>query len=202
MVRTTAESSKRARILETALALVAVKGVDGFSVKQLADKARVGVGTLYLYFDDRKDLIRQLRAHTLRLVAQTLCPRDPSQPLKDQYRDLCNRYWAFSLAHPDMTLSDAQFDCFPSEDDGVAAFRPMWDMFERGRVQGRIKKLPDTVLYTLGIAPYRGLACRKILGLTASNEPDIANVIEATWDAIAVTVPEVRTGKFGVCGAY
>ena len=53
-------SDKRILILRAALELLASCGFHGFSMKQLAERAGVAAGTLYLYFRDREELIRQL----------------------------------------------------------------------------------------------------------------------------------------------
>ena len=57
------ESDKRTAILNAALNLFAENGFHGAPALQIAEKAGVGVGSLYRYFKDKEDLIHQLFKH-------------------------------------------------------------------------------------------------------------------------------------------
>lgn len=59
----------RARILEAAAELIAETGVPGLRIDDLARRARISVGTFYLYFEGKNDLFVQLViGHTDRLL--------------------------------------------------------------------------------------------------------------------------------------
>lgn len=195
MTHSTTTPDKRALILDAALGLLASKGFHGFSIKQLADRAGLAAGTVYLYFEDREDLIRQLHSDIIQKVAgQLFIDHDPSQPLALQYRHICARYWHFCLANPQITLSKVQFDHLPPEvlrlqqEDVRSAARPLLELFQKGRAAGEIKPLPDEVLASLGVEPYSTLARKQILGLLNMDDRALAGVIDATWDSIS-TVP-------------
>lgn len=61
-----AESDKRAAILEAALSLFAERGFHGTAVPLIAERAGVGTGTIYRYFDSKEALgnvlYRELKA--------------------------------------------------------------------------------------------------------------------------------------------
>jgi AcrR family transcriptional regulator len=54
------ESEKREAILDAALVLFAEQGFHGTSVPQVADKAHVGMGTIYRYFESKEALVNAL----------------------------------------------------------------------------------------------------------------------------------------------
>jgi len=53
-----AEPDSRARILDAALALMSERGVDGTSMRRLADQSGLNVATLYHYFPSKADVLR------------------------------------------------------------------------------------------------------------------------------------------------
>lgn len=183
---------KRCRILKAGLSLLAGKGFHGFSVKHLAERAGVAAGTLYLYFEDREDLIRQLHTEIIAKLADYLfAEHDASLTLEQQYRLICRKYWRFSLENPEITLSKVQFDHLPPEvlrlqrQGARQAFKPLGRIFEQGKADRTIKNLPDEVLVNLAIEPYGMLARKQILGLIDLKAQELERVIDASWDAIA-----------------
>lgn len=183
---------KRARILAASLNLLANKGFHGFSVKQLAERAGVATGTLYLYFEDREDLIRQLHTEIIAELAEYLFTKhDTGLPLEQQYRMICRKFWRFSLDNPEITLSKVQFDHLPPEvlrmqrQSARQAFTPLVQLFEQGRAAREVKDLPDEVLVNLAIESYGILARKQILGLIELSDRELERVIDASWDAIA-----------------
>ncbi len=187
-----APDDKRNRILAAGLSLLAGKGFHGFSVKHLAERAGVAAGTLYLYFDDREDLIRQLHTEILAKLAEYLfAEHDTSLTLEQQYRLICRKFWRFSLENAEITLSKVQFDHLAPEvlrlqrQGAREAFKPLVQIFEQGRADRSIKNLPDEVLVNLAIEPYGMLARKQILGLIDLRPQELERVIDASWDAIA-----------------
>ena len=72
-LRSQVRETVRAAILDAAEELIALKGLHGAALAQIAKKAGVAVGTLYNYFEDRDALVRALfetRRATLRPKVQ------------------------------------------------------------------------------------------------------------------------------------
>jgi AcrR family transcriptional regulator len=65
--RRTDAVANHARILEAARAVLAERGLD-LEVSEVAERAGVGVGTLYRHFANRDDLVRAVLAETLEAV--------------------------------------------------------------------------------------------------------------------------------------
>lgn len=54
------KNETRKKILASAISLIAEKGVNGTSIKDIAASAGVAVGTFYLYFNSKEDVIKCL----------------------------------------------------------------------------------------------------------------------------------------------
>jgi|SRR5690606_19417826 TetR/AcrR family transcriptional repressor of multidrug resistance operon len=185
-------TDKRTLILRAALELLASCGFHGFSMKQLAKRAGVAAGTLYLYFRDREDLIRQLHREIILIFAQhVLANHDPHAPLRQQYHQICCRFWQFCRDNPNMLMSKGQFDHLPPDvlrdhhEAAWQAFKPLTDLFDACRSAGLVKPFGNEVLATLGIDLFLNLASKLHRGVITVNERDLEAIIHASWDAIA-----------------
>lgn len=189
--------NKREAILQATLHLLAHKGFHGFSIKQVADLAGVAAGTVYLYFNDRDDLILQLDAQIMERVAQHIfTDHDSRQPLFEQFQQLCFSFWHFFEENPDILLSKNQFDHLPPEvlrnrhTGAKTIFHPLIAFFERGRAEGVMKNLSDEILFSLGFEHYFALARKAMIGLLEIDEAKLHQIVRASWDAIAVVGEE------------
>lgn len=185
-------ADKREAILEAALDLLASCGFHGFSIKQLADKAGVAAGTVYLYFTDREDLIRQLYSEIVHSIADAVfVDNDPTAELWDQYQRICHNLWLFYGSHPRVLLAKAQFDHLPpailkSEIESAwQLFKPLGDLFEQGRQQGSIKPLSNHILFGLSIDSLAFIARHQLLGFEDIESDQFAVIVKSSWDAIS-----------------
>lgn len=162
-------------------------------MKQLADRAGVAAGTLYLYFQDRDHLIRQLHQEIIQTFAtHLLAELDISQPPAQQYRRICHNAWTFCRDNPDILVSKGQFDHLPPDvlrdhyKDAWQALGPLRTLFDQCRRNRLVKPLSNEVLVSLCIDPFLNLARKYHLGLVSLEDLDPEQVIDATWDAIAL----------------
>lgn len=183
---------KRDAILNATLELLASSGFHGFSIKQLAAKAGVATGTVYLYFQDRDALIRELHMNILQRFAEAMfADHDVELPLAEQHHHLCCNLWRFLVDNPSVLLSKAQFDHLPPDilrsqrDDAWRLFAPLRELFAKGRQNGQIKELQDDVLASLSFEPYMFLARQQLIGVIQIDTDKLSEIITASWDAIA-----------------
>ena len=65
------DENKEANIREKALEIIVKKGFDGLSMQKLAKAAKVSPATIYIYFENREDLLRNLFNHTQKAFAKS-----------------------------------------------------------------------------------------------------------------------------------
>ena len=185
-------ADKREAIFCATLKLLSNYGFHGFSIKQLAEEAGVATGTIYLYFKDRDELIRELNTHIIdNFIKATLEGHDQQQPLKQQYRRMCCNLWRFCIENPCITHSKAQFDHLPPDilrsqrSHAWDGLQPLKDLFEKGRATQQIKNLSDDILISLSFEPYLFLARQHLIDVIKVDDEALTNIIDASWDAIA-----------------
>jgi TetR/AcrR family transcriptional regulator, repressor of fatR-cypB operon len=92
---------KREAILEAALHLFVERGFFGTAVPEIADRAGVGAGTIYRYFESKEALVNAIyRQEKLRLAHDILGDFPASAPTREQFRLLWNRMVTFATEHP------------------------------------------------------------------------------------------------------
>lgn len=78
------DPAKAENIRRTALEMLVTEGVDGFSMQKLARSAGVSPATLYIYYEDREDLLYQLWLEQFQaLSAAVLEGFDPMAPFAE-----------------------------------------------------------------------------------------------------------------------
>lgn len=71
------EDSKEKRIFDAALKLFVEKGIDNTSISSISKEAGIAAGTLYLYFENKVDLINKLYISKKKEILDLICT-DPS----------------------------------------------------------------------------------------------------------------------------
>jgi len=75
----------RNRILETAVTLFSKNGIDNTSIEELAHKAGIGKGTVYTYFETKRQIVKALCDNQLENTRKELAAKtNPDSSLKDQ----------------------------------------------------------------------------------------------------------------------
>lgn len=94
-------TDKRQAILDAALELFAERGFHGTAVPLVAERAGVGAGTLYRYFESKEALVNALYRHLKTLLATSLLEGFPlDQPPRAMFADCYRRLSAFAVHQP------------------------------------------------------------------------------------------------------
>ncbi|WP_041523908.1 TetR/AcrR family transcriptional regulator [Gilvimarinus agarilyticus] len=185
-------TDKRRAILDATLSLLSERGFHGFSMKQLAERAGVAAGTIYLYFEDRDDLIGKLHDDVVReIAAHAFAGLDTRAPLAEQLRLILRNLWQFGMTRPAAMLTKGQFDHLPPDilrsrrDAAHEVFLPFLQLLSTGRQSGEIKDLPDEVLVALCFDPLCSMISQHHLDLLRISDAQFEQILDATWDAIS-----------------
>ncbi|AEB12759.1 TetR/AcrR family transcriptional regulator [Marinithermus hydrothermalis] len=87
---------KRTQILEATIRVLRERGISGLKVEDVAREAEVGKGTVYLYFEDKQDLLRALVEHrTLSFYEDVRRLTQEARPFRERLAALLERRLAF-----------------------------------------------------------------------------------------------------------
>lgn len=179
------------RILRATDALMARDGVQKLSTHKIAKEAGVSVGTIYLYFRDKDDLLNQLVLHLFNEYHHCLRNVDVNLSLFDTYRQLWLASWEFMQSNPNIVRNMHQYESLPSFQAMILSCmnsqEMIWNQFiQRGQVEGIISPLPAYVLMAMSTKVAWELMYLQLLHGESQPDSVIEEVISRTWKAIII----------------
>jgi AcrR family transcriptional regulator len=186
-------SDKRGDVMQAALELMAEQGFHGAPMAEIAEKAGVGAGTIYRYFENKDVLITELfQELEEKLMAALREGYSAEKPIRERFLCLGTALLRYCIAHPLYFRYLEQYHNSPygvsfrrdkilSKSDDNDIFK---DLFEQGIAQQVLKDLPLFALFALAFGPVISLARDHILGLAILDDTLIRQTIEACWDGI------------------
>jgi AcrR family transcriptional regulator len=128
---------KRQRIRAAARELFSKHGYDAATLRQIAHRAHVGLGTLFNYAQDKRDLVFLIFNEELSAVTnEALSAPRPHQPLLDQLSVVSKRHYDYFSRDPALSRILLKELVFYSEGKQAATFQEI-----RGRLLSGIEKL-------------------------------------------------------------
>lgn len=139
----------REKILEAASRLFAREGHENLSMRKIAEKIDYSPTTIYLYFKDKNDLLREISESTFSLLLERLrAIRSEDDPPIVRLRKAMREYIEFGLGHPNhyevtfITPFARELDEGYSYDGsaGQRAFEHMAQLVGESMAAGELKK--------------------------------------------------------------
>lgn len=94
-------AARRGAILEAAKAVFAEKGLSGSTIDEIAERAELGKGTIYLYFKAKEEMLMALMEEGLAMLAERMSRAvDPALPADENLRRISDAYYRFSREEP------------------------------------------------------------------------------------------------------
>jgi AcrR family transcriptional regulator len=143
------KAEKLRRIEAAADRLFRERGYDATTTRDIAEAAEIGVGTLFVYFPEKLDLLVHLHREGLaRVTTDALSRRDRSQPVADQLAGVFRALHAYWKPIRDLARTfNKELLCLPPErQQGVAQmtmgfFAGLATMVEEAKERGEVR--PD-----------------------------------------------------------
>jgi len=182
---------KREEIVKASLELIAEQGFHGAPMAMIAERAGVGAGTIYRYFENRDVLITQLYRELEERIFPVIREGDaPDKPVRERFIHLCTALLQYFIANP---LDFRFLEQFINSPYGVACRRDKLlgersdvfrELFLEGSANQAMKDLPLVIMFALTFGPILAVARDHILGFVTLDSALITRTVEACWDAI------------------
>ena len=184
---------KRDEIVRAALELIAEHGFHAAPMAMIAERAGVGAGTIYRYFENKDVLITELyREVEERLYPALLEGYTPDKPIRERFLHLGTALLRYFIENP---LDFRYLEQFHNSPYGVEYRRDkilrkkegcdvFLELFELGISQQVMKDFPLVVIFALSFGPLIAVARDHILGFIALDDSFIIRTVEACWDGI------------------
>ena len=182
--------TKRAAILEATLALISEHGFHGTAMSMIAEKADVGAGTIYRYFDSKEDLITQLYLEIKREKGEAFLEGYAEDlSLRERFRTLWRNMLHYYIDHPQELTFMEQFDNSPYMNAEVKAafseqYEPLMRFFHCAYEEGVFKEMPLAMLSAFTAELAISLAKHHASGDLMLDDTAKELAMSATWDAL------------------
>ncbi|MBZ4189126.1 TetR/AcrR family transcriptional regulator [Niabella beijingensis] len=153
------DDAKEALIRRKAIALIVRLGFDGFSMQKLAKDTGLSPSTLYVYFENREDLLLKLYTGVLEKFEQdALAGFSETMPFeeglwlqwKNRFKNICKNPTEYRFYE--------QFRNSPllrHQAPAPTAFRNAMNQFVKNAVRsGTLKQLPPEIFWSLAYGPF------------------------------------------------
>ena len=172
----TRDENKEQAIRQQAIAMIAREGLDNFSVNKLARAAGVSPATLYIYYQDRDDLIVQLcNDVSMRMLEMSLKDFDPDMSFEVGLRKQWNNRAAHFINYP-LEVQFIEHVRYSPYYPRVAQrlnerFREVMGKFVHNAIERKeLQKLPFEVYWSVAFAPLYQLIKFHSQGYSMTND--------------------------------
>lgn len=188
----TKDETKVQLIMTTALKMVARVGLAGLKMSDLAKEAGVATGTVYIYFEDKNQLIRELYLYLMHVSTNDLSQQiTDSDPLKIKIKKIARNYLDNNINNPEYGAFLEQYFRSPyfQEDDATKAeeeiaLQPIYQLVVEGQRQSLIKEADPELLVTLVCGMLNEIAKVSIYTQKPVTSAEWELTFSVLWDGI------------------
>ena len=191
-VQNSSKDEMARQILSVTEILIAEIGIQNLSMRKIATRANLALGTLYLYFKTKDDLLNKL--------AYDLCDRfthyvqdgyDETDTLFNRYRKMFENKLAFLRDNPTVATNLSQYQAMLGFNEIIERLIHdddfIWNKFVRdGQEQGIIAQMPAELLHVLGIGIVVEMAYLQQLTQKEYSKETIEQMLLCFWKVITV----------------
>jgi AcrR family transcriptional regulator len=187
------KADKRDEIVRAALELIAEHGFHGAPMAMIADRAGVGAGTIYRYFENKDVLINGLYQDLeVKIFQAVLDGYGPEKPLRDRFMHVGATLLRYFI---DNALDFRFLEQYHNSPYGVEHRRDkilgkkeenncFRALFEEGVAHQVMKDFPLPILFALFFGPVLSVARDHVLGFIRLDAALIEQTVGACWDAV------------------
>lgn len=157
------DSDKVQLVKEKAIELIVKDGLEGFSMNKLAKACQISVGTLYIYYKDRDDLIVNVTIEEMRAMEELIVKDfDPEMSFEQGLRKQWENRFRYVIEKPYMNLFFDQLRSSSYQQEFLSGmmteFKATMSRFMKNAIErGEIDQLPFEVYWSLAFAPLYNL---------------------------------------------
>lgn len=190
MPRLQKSKDKRDALLSASLKLINEGGIQAASMSKIAKMANVSPATIYLYFENKQDLINTLYLNTkASFCSWTFYNYEISTSVKESFEQI----WFNISTYKIKNIEEAAFlaQCNNSQivgeevrKEGLKHLQPLLDLWQKGQAEGVIKDISPYLLYAYSIYPLDFLMNTENCSSYRINDDMLRDAFNVAWDSI------------------
>jgi len=187
------KANKRFQIFEATLDLIHEKGLQDSPMSSLAERANVGVGTIYRYFKNKDELLNELYKHLSKEVHEAMLmdySEENSYEVRFRfiYLNLLNHYLdnprTFRFIEQFIYSSYIMATTYDEVSSGSLA--PMVDFFTKAKKDKAIKNVPIELIVSFIHGPIVTMVRQHMTGRIFIDESIKEIAVDSCWDSLKI----------------
>lgn len=182
---------KKTVILEATLQLLGEHGFHGTPISLIAERADVGAGTIYRYFENKEKLINELFTEIKKRVIRAMLKDYREEgTYKERFKHLWRNLINYCIEHPLEFHFVEQYRYAPfmknaTREETYIILAPIMQFFLESKRAKEMKDLPLFTIISLLYGPIVSLSKLHIDSDQTLTQDKIDQAAEACWDAVA-----------------
>ena len=192
MVKLQKSIDKRNALIKATIALVNNSGFHATPMSKIAKLAKVSPATIYLYFENKQDLVNQTYIEVKsKFTDYAFRTYTEDMTVEAGFELIWKRIAAFKLDESENAMFLAQCDNTPILDEesrqhGIKHLQPLLDLWARGKEEGLIKPISDYLLYAYAINPLSFLIMSQERGAFRLDQKKLEEAYNSAWNSIKI----------------
>jgi AcrR family transcriptional regulator len=181
---------KKTLILETTLHCISENGFHGTPISMIAEKAGVGAGTIYRYFEHKEALINELFLEIKRKVMHAMLAHyDEKASFENRFKHLWMNLINYFMEHPQefQFIEQHRYASYMSSltrEESFMIMSPVMLFFIEAKRAKSMKDMPVYTIISLSYGPITSLAKLQIDHHQKLSRERIEQAADACWDAV------------------
>jgi AcrR family transcriptional regulator len=186
------DEHKEEAIINASIKLINEIGFVALSMSKIAKSANVAAATIYIYFENKDDLLRKCYLYIKKKMSTSMFEGvDFDAPVKDTLTDLIKRFIAFCLNNKQYFLFVEQFANAPvlndvCKNEGREYFKPFHELIVKGQKDKIFKQYDEGILLAFTFAPLFHILKYYFKEGVQVNQKLIDIVNQMIWDALKI----------------
>jgi len=191
MTKLSKSEIKRKALVNATISLVNNNGFHATPISKIAKMANVSPGTIYLYFQNKQDLVNKVYIEVkAALTSFAFESYSDTMDVEKGFELVWKRIAEFKTKQTDYAMFLAQCDNNTpivdevSRQEGIKHLQPLLDLWQRGKEEQVIKPISDYLLYAYTINPLSFLIVMQQQGAFKIEKNHIEEAYQAAWNSI------------------
>jgi len=185
------DDEKVNRIYRAAVKVINLEGFQGCSMTKIATEADLSPATIYLYFENKDDMLAKLFIHVKAKMGNSYFGSESDlSPSKSSFRAIWLNHYQYITNNQDEYDFLENFSNCPLIDHIGNEYKhdycPVFEtMFEQSKVAKLIQPLNNDIIYSLLFAPISQLVKKSNSSGKSLSTNDLIQIFEASWKAVS-----------------
>lgn len=185
------DENKVARIYNAAMLVINREGFEGSSMAKIANEADVSAATIYLYFENKDDMLKKLYIYLKGRMGHSYFNDEMDlSPSKGTFRAIWLSHYHYILDNIEEYNFLENFSNCPLieriDKENTLDYCPTFEsLFQNSKASGLLQSIHNDIIYSLLFAPINYLVKKSKSTGVAIPTIELIQIFEASWRAVS-----------------